>query len=199
MSKEKQPPNRVSRLRAGDGPDSAPTAGWPEPALERIIYEATALFHRAHAMAEQIHGQGQFTAGKRGVLRGLDRLGPQTVPQMARIRPVSRQYIQMLVNQLSQDGHVEFIPNPAHKRSRRVRLTPQGKAFLEAMYRREAKLLAGLEIDIAEEDLHAAGEILRTVREFFESEQWKQRLKAENPGLKAASTEANPKRRGERT
>ena len=192
MSEEKQPPIPASRLRAGDGPDSAPTAGWPLPALESLIYEATALFHRAHAVAEQIHGQGRFTAGKRGVLRGLDLSGPQTVPQMARIRPVSRQYIQMLVNGLADEGHVEFNPNPAHKRSRLVRLTPQGKAFLEAMYRREAKLLAGIEIDIAEEDLHAAGAILRTVREVFESDQWKQKLKAENTGLEAASTEANP-------
>jgi hypothetical protein len=42
-----------------------------------------------------------MTAGKRGVLKGLDRLGPQTVPQMARARPVSRQHIQTLVNRLA--------------------------------------------------------------------------------------------------
>ena len=179
MRKKKEPQIRESRVRPGDGPDSTPTAGWHLRTLESLIYEATALFHRAHAVAEQIHGQGRFTAGRRGVLRGLDLTGPQTVPQMARIRPVSRQYIQMLVNQLARESQVEFIANPAHKRSQLVRLTPQGKEFLEAMYRREAKLLAGLEVDVAEEDMRTAGAILRVVREVFESDQWKQRLHAE--------------------
>ena len=144
-------------------------------------------------MAAQIHGQGELTAGKRGVLRGLDRSGPQTVPQMARIRPVSRQYIQTLVNLLAQEGQVKFIENPAHKRSRLVRLTPKGKEFLEAMYRREAKLLAGLKTDIPEKDMLAAAVALRAVRQLFESEQWKQRLKTQNLGQERASTAARKK------
>jgi len=57
-----------------------------------------------------------LSAARRGVLRSLARLGPQTVPQMAGARPVSRQHIQTIVNALAADGLVETIDNPAHKR-----------------------------------------------------------------------------------
>ncbi|MCI0657225.1 MAG: MarR family transcriptional regulator, partial [Acidobacteria bacterium] len=107
----------------------------------------------------------------------LDLSGPQTVPQMARARPVSRQYIQALVNQLAAEDRIEFVDNPAHKRSRLVRLTPQGKAFLDAAMRRQGKLLSRLRIDIPEKDLRTAASVLRAVRTLFESRQWKALLK----------------------
>ena len=75
------------------------------------------------------------------------------------------------------EGHIEFIDNPAHKRSRLVRLTPQGKDFVDSAMRREAKLLSRLKIDILEKDLRTATSVLSTVRALFESKQWKQLLK----------------------
>lgn len=149
----------------------------PRPGLETLVEETVALFHRFTAVAQDLHGQGELTAGKRGVLRGLDRGGPQTVPQMARARPVSRQYIQTLVNLLAAEGHVEFQDNPAHKRSRLVRLTPKGKEFLEAMYHKEAALLAKLDLPVGERDLQSAAVVLKQVRESFAGEQWKRLLK----------------------
>ncbi len=108
---------------------------------------------------------------------GLDTFGPQTVPQMARARPVSRQYIQTLVNQLLKEGHVELIENPAHKRSSLVRLTPQGKKFLDRMNRRQREILGKLEIKIAEKRLQTAAEVLRDVRKLLEGPQLKRLLK----------------------
>lgn len=159
-------------------PETPPATALTLAALDALTTDAVHLFHRLTAAAEQIHRQGEMTAAKRGVLRGLDRVGPQTVPQMARARPVSRQFIQTLVNQLAEQGHVEFIDNPAHKRSRLVRLTPRGKELLEAMYRREAKALGQLEIGIPDENLRAAAAVLRAVRELFQSEQWKKAVES---------------------
>jgi DNA-binding MarR family transcriptional regulator len=68
--------------------------------LESLINETVALFYRLRVVAEQIHRQGETSGPKRGLLKSLDRFGPQTVPQLARSRPVSRQYIQSIVNQL---------------------------------------------------------------------------------------------------
>jgi len=126
---------------------------------------------------DQSHRQGETTAGKLGILRGLNRLGPQTVPQMARARPVSRQYIQALVNQLAAEGRIEFVDNPAHKRSRLVRLTPQGKDVVDSAMRREAKFLPRLKIDVPEKDLRTATSVLRAVRAVFERTQWRELLK----------------------
>jgi len=134
------------------------------PAFEDVIDETTALFHLLHAVAAQLHGGGELTAGRRGVLRGLDRFGPQTVPQMARARPVSRQYIQSLVNDLEAEGLVETLENPAHRRSRLVCLTQRGAGALAEMYRREADLFATLELSIADDEMRHAASVLRSVR-----------------------------------
>ena len=153
------------------------TVAFGGSALEAVIGETVSLFHRLRAAAEQVHRQGGTTAGKLGILRGLNRLGPQTVPQMARARPVSRQYIQALVNQLAAEGRIEFVDNPAHKRSRLVRLTPQGKDVVDSAMRREAKFLPRLKIDVPEKDLRTATSVLRAVRAVFERTQWRELLK----------------------
>lgn len=153
------------------------TVAFGGSALESLLAETVSLSHRLRIVAEHVHEQGETSAGKLGVLRGLDLFGAQTVPQIARARPVSRQYIQVLVDELAAEGHVEFLENPAHKRSRLVRLTPKGKNFLDAAIRRQGKLLARLKIGIPEKDLRSAASVLRTLRAFFEGEHWKRMVK----------------------
>ena len=106
----------------------------------------------------------------------LQQLGSQTVPQLARARPVSRQHIQSLVNALLEAGYVEYIENPAHKRSRLVRITQQGRAILVTMMQRERKLLEGINLGIETEALQSAEEVLDTVRDFFAGSQWQEHL-----------------------
>ncbi len=159
-------------------PNSTPVTGaFGGSSLESLLGETISLFHRLRAVAEQVHREGEMTAGRLGVLRGLDLSGPQTVPQMARARPVSRQYIQTLVDHLVGEGHVEFTDNPGHKRSRLVRLTPQGKRFLVTAMRRRVKVFSRLKTGISEKDLRTAASVLRAVRALFESSQWKGLLK----------------------
>ena len=148
-----------------------------ESPLESVITETVSLFYRLRIVAEQIHRQGETSGPKRGILKTLDRLGPQTVPRMARARPVSRQYIQTLINQLAKGDFVEFVENPAHMRSPLVSLTPKGKEFLDAMAQREIELLEQLKMDSSEKELKNTAGVLRKVRELFESRQWEQLLK----------------------
>jgi DNA-binding MarR family transcriptional regulator len=148
----------------GDIPEGSP--------LESLINETVALFYRLRVVAEQIHRQGETSGPKRGLLKSLDRFGPQTVPQLARSRPVSRQYIQTIVNQLIVGGHVRFSENPAHKRSPLVQLTESGKELLEAMARREEELLSRLKIDIPAKELEITAFSLRQMRLTFESGAW---------------------------
>jgi DNA-binding MarR family transcriptional regulator len=141
------------------------------------LFDATtALFHRLRATAVEVHGQGEPTAGRRGVLRDLHHWGAQTVPQMARRRPVSRQHIQTLVNGLMADGLVEVVDNPAHRRSHHVILTATGRALVEAMGRRETRLLAALPLALGPagiRDLERAAEVLTRVRTLLEGPTWK--------------------------
>ena len=85
--------------------------------FNELIDETVQLYRRLNLVAEQVHNQGEMSGGLRGMLRCLRRDGPQSVPQLARSRDVSRQHIQMLVNRLEEEGYVELVENPAHKRS----------------------------------------------------------------------------------
>lgn len=167
----RKPTGRKPTGRKPTGPESA------ESAFNVLISETSRLFHRLKVVAEEVHHQGEMSGGLRSILRELNKQGERTVPQMARDRAVSRQNIQTLVNQLADDGYVEFSENPAHKRSAFVRLTPQGRKAVEAMDRREHKLLSKSGVGVSDKKMHEAAETLRVVRAFFESEQWQRLLK----------------------
>jgi DNA-binding MarR family transcriptional regulator len=141
-------------------------------ALSRLFDETTALCHRLRAVAGDLHGADVPSAGRRGILRSLDSLSSQTVPQLARARPVSRQHVQMLVNGLLLDGLIVAGDNPAHRKSPLLQLTPQGKRQLEAMREREVRLLAKARLGLDEEQIDRAVDTLRAVRCFLESEEW---------------------------
>jgi DNA-binding MarR family transcriptional regulator len=80
-----------------------------------------------------------------GLLRSLKLGGPQTVPALARSRPVSRQHIQTLADAMAAEGLLAFKPNPAHKRSPLVTLTAKGEQVYEAL----ARKLAAISDDLA--------------------------------------------------
>lgn len=105
-------------------------------ALFELGMEVIHTYFRLRAAGEKIGATTPAGAGSWGLLRSLAREGPQTVPQLARARPVSRQHIQMLANELAGQGLVEFVDNPAHKRSRLVRITARGRERLAEVSRR---------------------------------------------------------------
>jgi DNA-binding MarR family transcriptional regulator len=142
--------------------------------LGAVINETRSLFHRLKVVAKELHAEDNITAGKRGVLLDLRRLGPQTVPQLARIRPVSRQHIQSLVNQLYAAQFVEFIENPAHRGSPLVRLTAPGSDLTDRIMRREATPLNRAAGRVPRTDLERTLGALRAINAYFDSGDWKQ-------------------------
>jgi DNA-binding MarR family transcriptional regulator len=133
--------------------------------LRALADEIVAAFHRMRAVSEALHDDGEASAGRRGVLRELARLGPRTVPDMARARPVSRQYIQVLVDGLLADGLVDLEDNPAHARSRLVRITPGGRRVLAASEAREAEVYEALAARFDAREIERATALLRDLRE----------------------------------
>jgi len=164
------------------------------PALGSLIDETRALFHRLKHAAEQIHQQGELSAARRGVLMSLHRLGPLSVPQMARSRPVSRQHIQVLVNALAEDGLVEAGENPAHKRSPLFQLTPAGDRLVGSMSRRETSVVAQLEVGIPDGELRAASAVLREVRKRFEDRRFDRLVERARAAEEPAGRQGREKR-----
>jgi DNA-binding MarR family transcriptional regulator len=140
-------------------------------ALQAVYDETIALFLRMTAVLEDIHGQGPFSVRRRDLLLRLAQSGPQTVPQLARARMVSRQATQRLVNELAAEDYVEFVDNVAHKLSHLVQLTPKGKDYVSALLEREREIAAEMEdIAISEEQLRATAAGLRAVRQWLDQE-----------------------------
>lgn len=137
-------------------------------ALEQLFNETVMLHHRMRIALERIHREGALTSARRCVLRELAHRGPLTVPQIACARFLSRQHIQPVVDALARDGLVELTRNPAHKRSRLVRLTPIGKQRIEAMLKRETELLARLPVGASPDEVRGAAAVLRAVRQAME-------------------------------
>jgi DNA-binding MarR family transcriptional regulator len=125
------------------------------------------LFHVLAAVGDALHADLGITASMRAVLESLARGGAQTVPQMARARPVTRQHIQAIVDQLLDAGLVALQPNPAHKRSSLVTLTGAGEAAFVMMSDREAVVLDQIAASLHHAEVHMALRVLGQLREGF--------------------------------
>ena len=134
-------------------------------AIETIARDIRRLFHLLKAVANALHADLGISASMRAVLESLALNGPSTVPQIARARPVTRQHIQMIVDELLKARLVELRPNPAHKRSALVALTPAGESAFATMRRREAVLLDQLAVNLDRADTAAAIRVLGRMKE----------------------------------
>lgn len=92
--------------------------------------------------AELPTASGFSPSSLRRILRDAHSDPLRTVPEIAALRSVSRQYVQRAVNRLASDGLVELLENPSHKRSKLVQPTALGKQLLQSFASRELPILA---------------------------------------------------------
>ncbi|WP_250122695.1 MarR family transcriptional regulator [Chroococcidiopsis sp. CCMEE 29] len=109
-------------------------------AIEDLIIEIVATFFLLRAEGMRIGVVSPSGEGYWSVLRLLKVNGAQTVPQIARYRYVPRQSVQKLANEMLADGVIELVNNPAHKRSKLLRLTSKGEAVFQELSDRIAVL-----------------------------------------------------------
>jgi len=122
------------------------------------------LYFRVNAAGRAIGGFPE-AGGTYGVLRTLEASGPRTVPEIAALRPVTRQYIQKLVNAMLKKGLVRLEPNPRHRRSQRVAITDAGRAYYIETRTRFAAAAAAYAETFTESEIAGATEVLRRARE----------------------------------
>jgi len=145
--------------------------------LRAVVDETIALYLRMKWVSEQIYESDARGGARRGILRGIVRYGAQTVAAMARARDVSRQHVQKVVDAMRDDGLVEYIDNPRHRRSYLVQATPRGEALVRRMDEIDDRVLTGACGGVATRDLEIAARTLRAMREGFElSTRWRRTL-----------------------
>ncbi|HAV13797.1 MAG TPA: hypothetical protein DCX06_09970 [Opitutae bacterium] len=101
-------------------------------------------YNRLRYTTDQIHQHTELSAPKRTLLLDIDRDGPQTVPVLAAVRSVSRQIVQIQVNELSEAGYLIAKENPLHKRSLLIALTSRGRRTVGRLIESENAFIAEL-------------------------------------------------------
>ena len=145
------------------------TAGGSTPgkgeAIDELILEVAQFFFRIRAVGQRTGLITAWGGGAFGFLRSLALMGPLTVPQIAQMRPTSRQRMQRLADDLAAEGLVEFVDNPGHRRSKLVRLTRKGEARYRESSARFLAIASSMGAQLAEAEIRKSTEILRRLSE----------------------------------
>ncbi len=154
------------RRRTGAGPIVDSKA----EAVAELMLEVAQCFFRIRAVGQKTGLITSWGGGAFGFIRSLALLGPLTVPQIAQMRPTSRQRMQRLADELAADGLVEFIDNPKHRRSKLARLTPKGDARYRELNARFLLIASTMGVALSEADIRKTIEIVRHLSDDARSE-----------------------------
>ena len=140
---------------------TSPVASRKGEAIADLMLEVALFFFRMRAAGQKTGLITNWGAGAFGFMRSLAWIGPLTVPQIAKMRPTSRQRMQRLADELAADGLVEFIDNPRHRRSKLVRLTRKGNARYRELSARLLQIASTMGADLSEADIRKTTEVVR--------------------------------------
>jgi len=145
--------------------------------LEALLVEVNGLANRL----KSTDPHATLPSASCAALQLLQRHGPQTVPQIARARFSSRQNIQILINRLQEEGLVEFVTNPDHKRSALVRLTPRGQSIIAEAGKEAAELNTKILPSFSQLELSSTTEVLNKLRKLLDGREKLERTEKETP------------------
>ena len=146
-----------ARHRTGAGPVIDSKA----EAIAELMLDVAQCFFRIRALGLKTGLITSWGGGAFGFMRSLALLGPLTVPQIAQMRPTSRQRMQRLADELEAEGLVEFIDNPKHRRSKLVRLTRKGDVRYRELKARFLAIASTMGVRLGEGDVRRTTEIVR--------------------------------------
>jgi DNA-binding MarR family transcriptional regulator len=149
------------RTEVGRRTEADPIVDGKAEAITELMLEVAQCFFKIRALGQKAGFITGWGGGAFGFMRSLAMLGPLTVPQIAQMRPTSRQRMQRLANELAAEGLVEFIDNPKHRRSKLVRLTPKGDARYRKLNARLLSIASTMGVAISEPDIRKTTEIVR--------------------------------------
>ena len=130
-------------------------------AIAELMLDVAQCFFRIRAVGQKTGLITSWGGGAFGFMRSLALLGPLTVPQIAQMRPTSRQRMQRLADELAAGGFVRFIDNPRHRRSKLVQLTPRGDARYRVMNARLLTIASTMGAAFGEADVRKTIAIVR--------------------------------------
>ncbi|MFI9646664.1 MarR family winged helix-turn-helix transcriptional regulator [Streptomyces sp. NPDC052040] len=131
--------------------------------------EAALLVADVFEAAGALRRLGEETAGAEGLTQARWQVlsvvseDPLTVPQAARRLGVSRQNVQRVANDLVAQELAAYAPNPDHRGSPLLTLTPRGRESLTRVTARATDVHRALFASIPDEEIRATRTFLRTL------------------------------------
>ena len=130
-------------------------------------YEVTWLIRRLfRAMSQQADRylkESGLTAADRAVMEFLYPDEKLTVPAIADRYDVSRQHVQVVANGLQEKGLLLLEPNPKHKRSSLLCLSPSGRELFASIRKSESAIVDRMFADVSDNDLEISRNTLESV------------------------------------
>jgi DNA-binding MarR family transcriptional regulator len=154
-----------SRTAAAPQAEAGPTADSKAEAIEELMLEVAQCFFRIRALGQKTGLITSWGGGAFGFMRSIALLGPLTVPQIAQMRPTSRQRMQRLADELAAEGLVAFTDNPKHRRSKLVRLTPKGAARYRDLNARRLSIASTMGVALSEAEIRKTSRIVHELSE----------------------------------
>src|SRR3990167_2644707 len=149
------------RIEVGRRAGTGPMLDSKAEAIAGMMLEVAQCFFKIRAFGQKTGLITSWGGGAFGFMRSLALLGPLTVPQIAQMRPTSRQRMQRLADELAAEGLVKFIDNPKHRRSKLVQLTRKGDARYRELYARFLVIASTMGAALSETDIRKTTEIVR--------------------------------------
>lgn len=118
------------------------------------------VFNRLKGLGDELHRDLEVTTAMRAVMETLAGQGAMTVPQIAKLKGVTRQHIQLLADALVGAGLATVKDNPAHRRSSLIALTDKGKRLFARMGAREAPIIEEIAAAFDAQELERATHVL---------------------------------------
>lgn len=155
-------PTVAARQHVVNGDDQHPSRTPAGDAFTAFLGQVIGLTRRFTTAGEALAKPAGQSLARWLVLETIqDR--PATVAQVGRSLHLARQGVQRLADLLVRDGLAAYEDNPAHRRAKLLRLTPQGRRALRTIQRAQAAWADTLGADIGEAELRQASILLDRV------------------------------------
>lgn len=132
--------------------------------LHDFFREVFKLQVQLSQVMDEVHEQAGLRTPHKRLAEALEEGREMTVPQAAARLGVSRQFVQIMCNQMAAAGLLGFFDNPRHKRSRLIRLTQEGRGALNRARRKEAAIIEQVLPQVKAEEVRRAIALTALVR-----------------------------------
>lgn len=139
-------------------------------ALTELIVEVFRLNGRLLVEGDRLVAHLGMTSARWQVLGAIAYSPtPEPVARLARNMGLNRQGVQRIVNELADDGLVEFRPNPHHQRAKLVMLTPMGSQAYDKATALQVPWVNALANGLGPAEIATAARLIKTLRRRLEA------------------------------